>query len=82
MPARLTLHLAGAVGTATVQRLLAPSVRSTHGVTLAGQSLGPNGQWVGRRVVEQLTAGAAGYGLAVRGYSAALVTVRVGSRPR
>jgi hypothetical protein len=82
VPARLTLHLAGAVGTATVQRLLAPSVRSTRGVTLAGQSLGRNGQWVGRRVVEQLTAGGAGYGVAVRGYSAALVTVRIGSRPR
>jgi Glycosyl hydrolase family 79 C-terminal beta domain len=82
LPVRLTVRLPGATGTATVQRLLAQSVRSTRGVTLAGQSLGENGQWVGRRVQEQLTPGPGGYGLAVRGYSAALFTVRVGSRPR
>ncbi|HWE34408.1 MAG TPA: glycosyl hydrolase family 79 C-terminal domain-containing protein [Solirubrobacteraceae bacterium] len=77
---RMTVRLPGATGAATVQRLLAASVRSTHGVTLAGQSLGPNGQWVGQRIVERLTPGAAGYGVAVRGYSAALLTVRIGSR--
>jgi hypothetical protein len=82
LPVRLTLRLPGATGTATVQQLLAPSVRSTRGVTLAGQSLGENGQWVGQRVLQQLTPGPAGFGLAVRGYSAALVTVHIGSRPR
>jgi hypothetical protein len=82
VPVRLTLRLPDPTGTATVQRLLAPSVRSTHGVTLAGQSLGAGGEWIGRRVISTLSPGRAGYGLAVRGYSAALVTVRIGSRPR
>jgi hypothetical protein len=82
VPVRLTLRLPGATETATVQRLLAPSVRSTHGVTLAGQSLDRNGRWVGQRIVERLAPGPSGYGLAVRGYSGALLTVRIGSRPR
>jgi hypothetical protein len=79
MPVRMTLRLPGARGNATVQRLLAPSVRSTSGVTLAGQSLGRDGLWVGKRVLEPLAPGPSGYRLAVRGYSAALVTVRIGS---
>ncbi len=82
VPVRVALRLPGARSTATVQRLLAPSVRSTHGVTLAGQSLGPDGQWVGKRTVERLAPGPHGYGLAVRGYSAALLTVRIGSLSR
>jgi hypothetical protein len=55
-------------------------VRSSQGVTFAGQRLNSRGEWVGRRVVERVAPArrGAGYVLAVRGYSAALVTVRVG----
>jgi hypothetical protein len=81
-PVRMTLALPGSHGPARVERLLAPSVRATRGVTLAGQSLGPDGRWVGRRVTQQLADDPAGYALALPGYSAALVTVRVGSLPR
>jgi len=62
---------------ATVQRLLAPSVRSTSGVTLAGQRLGPDGRWTGPPVLESLPRQGRAYKLTVRGYSAALVTVKL-----
>jgi len=74
---RLALRLRGARGTATVQRLIAPSVRSLGGVTFAGQSLNTSGHWVGRKVVQRVAPRRAGYRLSVRGYSAALVSVRL-----
>jgi hypothetical protein len=42
------LHLPAA-GRATVQRLIAPSVRSRSGVTLDGQRLDAQGRWQGKR---------------------------------
>ncbi len=80
---RLTLRLRGARGDAVVERLIAPSVRSSQGVTFAGQRLNSRGEWSGPLVTQRLAPGrrrGAGYALAVRGYSAALVSVRLGRR--
>jgi Glycosyl hydrolase family 79 C-terminal beta domain len=68
-----------ASGAATVERLLAPSVRSTSGVTLAGQHLAANGAWSGVRRVETLAPGPGGYRVTVPGTSAALVSVHLRS---
>lgn len=62
-------------GPAAVQRLIAPSVAATSGVTLAGQSLSADGRWIGRRAVSALMPTADGYELTVPRYSAALVSV-------
>jgi hypothetical protein len=72
--ARVTLRIPPN-GTASVQRLLSPSVASHSGVKLAGQSLNSRGRWVGHRVVSRLVPSANGYKLTVPGYSAALVSV-------
>jgi len=66
-----------AQGSATVQRLLAPSVRATRGVTLAGQRLGANGHWRRRPVITAVPRGPRGYTLAVPRYSAAVLTVHL-----
>jgi hypothetical protein len=76
-PARLLLRVP-ARRPATVQRLLAPSIRSTGGVSLDGQTLGPSGRWVGPRVMTQVSRGPGGrYDLLVPGFSAALVGFRL-----
>jgi Glycosyl hydrolase family 79 C-terminal beta domain len=66
-----------ASASATVQRLLAPSVSSTRGVTLAGQHLGPDGRWRGRPVIETVAHRAGGYRVSVPGYSAAMFSVKL-----
>jgi len=66
-----------AQGPATVQRLLAPAVRATRGVTLAGQQLGTNGRWRGRPVTTVIPRGPRGYTLSIPRYSAAMLTVRL-----
>jgi hypothetical protein len=66
-----------ATGPATVQRLLAPSASSTIGETLDGQRLGPDGTWIGTRVIQTITAGPRGYALIVPRRSAALIGVRI-----
>jgi hypothetical protein len=66
-----------AQGSATVQRLLASSVRARRGVTLAGQHLGANGNWQGRLELAAISHQRHGYALSVPRYSAALVTVRL-----
>ncbi len=68
------LHL-GNHGTATIQRLIAPNPAATAGVTLAGQHLGAQGQWVGRRVIPQVNPARGTYTVPMPGYSAALITV-------
>ncbi len=71
---RVALHLP-ATAEATVQRLLAPSVSATSGVTLAGQRLASDGSWVGPRTIERVARGPHGYALTVPARSAALVSV-------
>jgi hypothetical protein len=57
----------------TVQRLLASSVRATTGVTLAGQTLQPDGSLGGQQVSQRLQGQATGYQVTVPAASAALV---------
>jgi hypothetical protein len=75
--ARVALHLP-ATAPAQVERLLAPSVRATTGVTLAGQRLSPSGAWVGTRTVQRVAPGRHGYEVTVPAGSEALLSVRVG----
>ncbi len=77
-PGRVSVDLRlPASAEATVQRLLAPSLRSTTGVTLAGQQFGPAGRWTGRRVTQTVRRRAGGYRLSVPGSSAALLSVKL-----
>ncbi|MHB1834349.1 MAG: glycosyl hydrolase family 79 C-terminal domain-containing protein [Solirubrobacteraceae bacterium] len=71
---RLRLPLAGA---ATIERLTAPKVSSTSGVTLAGQHLTAAATWAGARRTETVTPTGGTYVINVPRYSAALVTAQV-----
>ncbi len=76
---RVSLQLPGA-GSASVQRLVAPSARARTGVTLDGQALGRDGRWHG--VARTQTVRPRGgvrsvYTLSLRPMSAALISVRV-----
>ena len=64
-------------GTASVQRLVAPSVRSSSGETLDGQRLGPAGTWTGSRQTAQVMRTRHGYGLVLPRFSEALVSARL-----
>jgi hypothetical protein len=65
-----------AVSRATVERLLAPSVRSTTGETLDGQHLGVHETWVGRPTAETIAPSGGRYVVVLPAGSAALVRVR------
>lgn len=67
-------------GEASVQRLLAPSVKATGGVSLAGQHLTASGHWRGRRSIERVAPGPRGYELTMPAGSAALVSLSGGRR--
>jgi hypothetical protein len=71
---RVALRLP-ASGPASVERMQAPSVRSTSGVTLGGQHLSADGRWQGRRRIETVVPGARGYALTIAPMSAAMLTV-------
>jgi hypothetical protein len=70
-PAEVDLRLPSS-GALTVQRLLAPAVTATSGVTLNGQQLGADAHWAGAKATDTVRRGASGYELAVPKYSAAL----------
>ncbi|HET9719995.1 MAG TPA: glycosyl hydrolase family 79 C-terminal domain-containing protein [Solirubrobacteraceae bacterium] len=70
------MHL-GNHGPATIQRLLAPGPTATSGVTLAGQQLSPQGQWLGRRVTAQISPVNGTYTVPLPAYSGALITVHL-----
>lgn len=74
------LHLP-ATGSATVQRLLAPSASARSGETLDGQTIGPEGNWIGTRRTELIARSATGYHLIVPRQSEALVGVRMVPSP-
>lgn len=77
---RVNLRLP-ATAPATVQRLLAPSVRSRWGETLAGQHIASNGRWAGHRTTQVVARSRRGYEIVVPRYSAALVSVRMQGPP-
>lgn len=67
-----------ATGPVTVERLLAPSAKSSSGITLAGRHLGRDGRWHGRLAIQRIAGGVHGYQLLVPRTSAALASVRLG----
>ena len=73
-PVTVLLHLPGD-GTATIQRLLAPSAAARSGATIDGQQLDGAGNWRGAPNIEKLSPGPHGYQVTVRQQSAALVSV-------
>lgn len=66
-----------ATGPATLERLLAPSIRSRFGVTLDGQQPRRDRQWQGRPVTQTIPSGVNGYQLTIQKASAALLSVHV-----
>ncbi len=75
-PVSVALQLP-ATGRATVERLLAPSVRSPSGVTLGAQRLDSDGRWRGRAHQQTITPDVHGYQLTIAPVSAALLSVRL-----
>ncbi len=73
-PVRLWLALPGA-GAATVERLRGRGPGARFGVTLAGQRIGPRGQWLGPERMGSVARSRHGYPVLVPRYSAALITV-------
>jgi hypothetical protein len=71
-----------ATGAATVERLVAPSVRASTGERLGGQYLGDHATWHGRPSDERISRAADGYELNLPAASAALVRVQTEARAR
>jgi hypothetical protein len=79
-PSRELSHVAlhfPAQGPATVQRLEAPSLAATSGVTLGGRWLSSSAKWAGAKTTETIAPVAHAYAVAVPRDSAALVSLRV-----
>jgi hypothetical protein len=74
-PVRVRLHLPSRLP-ASLQRLIAPSVRAHQGVTLGGQHLGPDGRWLGTPSHLTVRPTRRGYTVTLPRYSAALLTLR------
>jgi hypothetical protein len=69
-----TIQTHGQSGAATVRRLTAPRAGATSGIRFAGQWIGSDGRWHGRKVESHATRTRDGYRVEVPAYSAALVT--------
>jgi hypothetical protein len=80
-PAKIVLHLPTR-GPATIERLLAPSPRSTTGVTLGGQRLGTDGGWKGSPSSVSIPPGRHGYTVRLSAASAALFVARLPTSAR
>ena len=63
-----------AVGAAKVQRLLAPSVSATSGITLNGQSLDSEGHWSRSAHPENVEQVSGSYTISIPGMSAAIIS--------
>ncbi len=78
---KVVLRVPGGASAATVERLIAPSVSATRGVTLAGQAYRPqtpDGVLRGRRVSERVGRASGAFRVFMPAGSAALVTVARG----
>jgi Glycosyl hydrolase family 79 C-terminal beta domain len=73
-PANVTLALGNRASTATVERMLAPGITASTGVTLGGQTIGPTAQWQGKKVTTTVAVRNGSFGVSMPGYSAALLT--------
>jgi hypothetical protein len=71
---RIALHLPGRPA-AEVERLLAPGLDATSGVTLAGRTLTSQGRWRGRLAGQVVLPRSGGYEVPLPAFSAALITV-------
>ncbi len=74
-PLTVTLRLP-ASAPARVERLLAPTVRSTSGVTLGGQRLGRDATWLGHPATQTIPSAAGRYELELPRDSAAMLGAR------
>jgi hypothetical protein len=78
---KVVLRVPGGASAATVERLIAPAVSATRGVTLAGQAYPPqtpDGVLRGRRVSERVGRASGAFRVFMPAGSAALVTVARG----
>jgi hypothetical protein len=73
-PVRVDLKLP-ATAPAKLERLLAPSAKSSSGVTLAGQQLGADARWHGHFTAQSIAPTSRGYVVTVPALSAALLSV-------
>ena len=76
---QVAVRLPGGHGEGTLERLLAPSIRATGGVTLGGQTFGAattTGQLAGPPQTQAVTPHGRSYGISVPPASAALLTLR------
>jgi hypothetical protein len=77
----VTVRIPSVSGTATVERLEAPSAQATSGVTLGGQSFGPEtttGLLAGASQITSLSSKSGGYAVTLPGTSAAMLTLSSG----
>lgn len=72
---RLAVHIAGAHGAASLERLLAPGAGATKGVTIAGQSFSTTGQLGGPLRITTIAPNGGNYRLSLPPASAALLTL-------
>ena len=76
--ARVSLPASEGRGAARIQRLSAPSVRSSTGMTFDGRWIGGDGRWHGRALTEPARPHSGVYDVLMPGYSAAVM--RIGHR--
>jgi Glycosyl hydrolase family 79 C-terminal beta domain len=72
--ANVTLALGTGSPTAFVERMLAPGITASTGVTLGGQSIGPTAQWQGRKTRTTVGGKNGSFAVPMPGYSAAIIT--------
>jgi hypothetical protein len=72
--ANVTLTLGTRASQASVERMLAPGITASAGVTLGGQTIGPTAQWQGKKITTTVTVRNGSFGVAMPGYSAALLS--------
>lgn len=73
-PANVTLSLSNRSSRATVERMRAPNITASTGVTLGGQTISPTAQWQGKKVSTTINGRSGTFTVPMPGYSAALLT--------
>jgi hypothetical protein len=73
-PRAATVAVSAGGGSARLERLAAPSVGATGGITLAGRSIGSDARWHGSRQLTTVPSRQGTYRISVPPYSAALLT--------
>jgi hypothetical protein len=73
--ATVSVDLGAVRRAAALERLQARAINAVSGVSLAGQTIGADGRWHGRRHIDVVRPVGRAYAVQVAGYSAALLTV-------